>query len=153
VFGINPSEFIVLLAVAAVVLGPERLPDYAAQLARLVRELRRMAQGASAQVRDELGPEFDDIDWRKLDPRQYDPRRIVREALADVWDPDDPLGLKDADRPDRPYPDDAGPEKPVSPGGPAATTGTSARAAGSQDLNGVPSAEETSQVRFDPDAT
>jgi sec-independent protein translocase protein TatB len=95
VFGINPSEFIVLVVVAAVVLGPERLPEYAQQLARLVREMRRMAQGASAQVRDELGPEFDDIDWRKLDPRQYDPRRIVREALADVWDPEDPLGLKD----------------------------------------------------------
>jgi sec-independent protein translocase protein TatB len=94
VFGINPSEFIVLVVVAAVVLGPERLPEYAQQLARLVREMRRMAQGASAQVRDELGPEFDDIDWRKLDPRQYDPRRIVREALADVWDPEDPLGLK-----------------------------------------------------------
>jgi sec-independent protein translocase protein TatB len=94
VFGINPAEFIVLVVVAAVVLGPERLPEYAQQLARLVRELRRMAQGASAQVRDELGPEFDDIDWRKLDPRQYDPRRIVREALSDVWDPEDPLGLK-----------------------------------------------------------
>ncbi|HEV7169154.1 MAG TPA: Sec-independent protein translocase TatB, partial [Micrococcaceae bacterium] len=28
-----------------------------------------------------LGPEFEDVDWRKLDPRQYDPRRIIREAL------------------------------------------------------------------------
>ena len=82
-FGVNPSEFIVLLVVAAVVLGPERLPEYAQQLARLVRELRRMAQGASAQVRNEMGPEFDDIDWAKLDPRQYDPRRIIREALLD----------------------------------------------------------------------
>ena len=82
-FGINGSEFIVLLVVAAVVLGPERLPQYAAQLGRLVRELRRMAQGASEQMREELGPEFDEIDWRKLDPRQYDPRRIVREALMD----------------------------------------------------------------------
>ena len=96
-FGINGSEFIVLLVVAAVVLGPERLPRYAQQLARLIRELRRMAQGASAQMRDELGPEFDEIDWRKLDPRQYDPRRIVREALADTSvDPDDPLGLRGA---------------------------------------------------------
>ena len=86
-FGINGSEFIVLLVVAAVVLGPERLPHYAAQLGRLVRELRRMAQGASQQMREELGPEFDDIDWRKLDPRQYDPRRIVREALMDDPDP------------------------------------------------------------------
>ncbi len=74
-FGINPAEFIVLLAVAAVVLGPERLPQYAQSLARLVRELRKMAQGASRQVREELGPEFDEIDWQKLDPRQYDPRR------------------------------------------------------------------------------
>jgi sec-independent protein translocase protein TatB len=94
VFGVNLSEFNVLVAVAAVVLGPERLPEYAQQLGRLVRELRRMAQGASAQVREEMGPEFDEIDWAKLDPRQYDPRRIVREALSDVWDPDDPLGLK-----------------------------------------------------------
>jgi sec-independent protein translocase protein TatB len=97
VFGINGSEFIVLLVVAAVVLGPERLPQYAQQLARLVRELRRMAQGASEQMRSELGPEFDEIDWRKLDPRQYDPRRIVREALSDSSvDPDDPLGLRGA---------------------------------------------------------
>ena len=95
-FGINGSEFIVLLVVAAVVLGPERLPQYAQQLARLVRELRRMAQGASQQMREELGPEFDDIDWRKLDPRQYDPRRIVREALSDSVDPDDPLGVRGA---------------------------------------------------------
>ena len=94
-FGINPAEFIVLLAVAAVVLGPERLPQYAQGLARMVRELRRMAQGASRQVREEIGPEFDEIDWQTLDPRQYDPRRIVREALSDAWDPDDPLGLKE----------------------------------------------------------
>jgi sec-independent protein translocase protein TatB len=113
VFGINPQELLVLLAVAALVLGPERLPQYAQQLSRLVRELRRMAQGATEQVRQELGPEFDDLDWRKLDPRQYDPRRIVREALADTWDPDDPLGMNG---------------KPVSAGGPtpvtAGTTGT-----------------------------
>lgn len=96
-FGINPSEFIVLLAVAAIVLGPERLPQYAQSLARLVRELRRMAQGAGDKVREELGPEFDEVDWRKLDPRQYDPRRIVREALSDAdFDPADPLGLRNA---------------------------------------------------------
>jgi sec-independent protein translocase protein TatB len=95
VLGISANEFIVLLAVAAIVLGPERLPHYTQQLTRLIRELRRMAQGATEQVRAELGPEFDDVDWRKLDPRQYDPRRIVREALADTFDPNDPLGLKE----------------------------------------------------------
>lgn len=93
-FGISSSDVVVLVVVAAVVLGPERLPHYAQQLGRLVRELRRMAHGATEQVRAELGPEFDEVDWRKLDPRQYDPRRIVREALSDTVDTDDPLGLK-----------------------------------------------------------
>ena len=94
-FDIGFTELLLIAVVALIVLGPERLPQYAQQLARLVRELRRMAQGASEQVRAELGPEFDDIDWRKFDPRQYDPRRIVRDALAESFDPDDPLGLKD----------------------------------------------------------
>jgi sec-independent protein translocase protein TatB len=146
VFGINPSEFIVLVVVAAVVLGPERLPQYAQQLARLVRELRRMAQGASAQVRNEMGPDFDDIDWRKLDPRQYDPRRIVREALSDVWDPDDPLGLKDA-------------VKPKSAGGPDETSNGTANGTAGGAANGPaygsPSQESSAAARtaFDPEAT
>ena len=82
-FDINGYEFIVLLLVAVVVLGPERLPEYAAKLGRLVRQLRVMADGAKAQLKDQMGPEFDDLNWRQYDPRQYDPRRIVREALMD----------------------------------------------------------------------
>ncbi len=35
------------------------------------------------RMREEMGPEFDEVDWKKLDPRQYDPRRIIREALID----------------------------------------------------------------------
>ncbi|WP_432564606.1 Sec-independent protein translocase family protein [Kineococcus sp. SYSU DK003] len=88
-FGINGGEFLVLLVVALVILGPERLPHYAEQLAGLVKSARRFAKGAQAQMREELGPEFDDIDWQKLDPRQYDPRRIVREALTEAWNDED----------------------------------------------------------------
>jgi sec-independent protein translocase protein TatB len=95
VLGINGSEFIVLLVVAAVVLGPERLPQYAQQLARLVRELRRVSQGAQEKIRAEMGPEFDDVDWYKFDPRRYDPRRIVREALTESVDLDDFPGLRE----------------------------------------------------------
>jgi sec-independent protein translocase protein TatB len=72
--------------IAVFLLGPEKLPHYAAQLARLVRSLRQMADGAKERLRDEMGPDFDDVDWKKLDPRQYDPRRIIREALVDEID-------------------------------------------------------------------
>lgn len=81
--GINPGEFLILAVLAVAILGPERLPEYASQLARLVRELRRMATGAREQLREQVGPEIDEVDWRKLDPRQYDPRRIIKEALLD----------------------------------------------------------------------
>lgn len=65
-----------------VILGPSRLPHYAAKLAQAVRQLRDLAEGAKSQIKNEMGPAFEDVDWRQLDPRQYDPRRIVREALA-----------------------------------------------------------------------
>ena len=82
-FGINGGEFLVLLVVALLVIGPERLPGYAQQLGRFVREMRRMALGARSRMEEELGDEFTDVDWSRLDPRQYDPRRIVREALME----------------------------------------------------------------------
>ena len=82
----NAAEAGIILVLILVVVGPERLPEYASQLARIVRELRKMAMGAKEQVRAELGPEFDDVDWKKLDPRQYDPRKIVRDALTEVWE-------------------------------------------------------------------
>ncbi|MDR7382090.1 twin-arginine translocase TatA/TatE family subunit [Promicromonospora iranensis] len=82
-FGINGWELVIILVVAMLVIGPERLPVYAEQLGSLVRRGRDLLQNAKARVDDELGPEFNDVDWSKLDPRQYDPRKIVRDALLD----------------------------------------------------------------------
>lgn len=82
-FGLSGEKLLILAVIALLVLGPERLPHYAQQLARLVKNLKKMAQGAKVQLQDELGENFDDVDWKKLDPRQYDPRRIIREALLE----------------------------------------------------------------------
>lgn len=78
----NGGEFLLLIVLALVILGPDKLPEYAAKLAQFVRTARDMAEGAKVQIKEELGPGFEDVDWRALDPRQYDPRRIVRDALA-----------------------------------------------------------------------
>ncbi|MFP3578196.1 Sec-independent protein translocase TatB [Arthrobacter sp. fls2-241-R2A-200] len=95
-FGINGPEFIVLLIIGVLVIGPSRLPEYTQKLANLVKEVRRMASGAREQIKEEVGIDIDDVDWKKYDPRQYDPRRIIKDALLE----DDP--------------------KPVSAGAPAA---------------------------------
>jgi|SRR6218665_214651 len=94
-FGMTFEKLLMIGVIAVFLLGPERLPHYAAQLARLVRSLRDMANGARERMKDEMGEDFEEIDWRKLDPRQYDPRRIIREALADA-DPFSDSGPKPA---------------------------------------------------------
>ncbi len=88
-FGLTFDKLLIIGIIAVFLLGPERLPYYASQLARLVKSLRGMADGAKERMREEMGPDFDDIDWKKLDPRQYDPRRIIREALLDD-EPEEP---------------------------------------------------------------
>ncbi len=81
--GINGGEFLLLILVALVVVGPERLPRYAEQLGAWVRTARGYALDAKKRVSEELGEDVADVDWAALDPRRYDPRRIVREALLD----------------------------------------------------------------------
>ncbi|HEY8281092.1 MAG TPA: Sec-independent protein translocase TatB [Leifsonia sp.] len=88
-FGLTFDKLLIVAVIAAFLIGPERLPVYAAKLGQLTRSLRDFANGAKTRMREEMGPEFDEVDWKKLDPRQYDPRRIIREALLD--DPDQPV--------------------------------------------------------------
>ena len=82
-FGLSGEKLLILGILAAFLLGPERLPEYARKLAQFIKNLRAMADNASTQLKDELGEGYEDVDWRKLDPRQYDPRRIIREALLE----------------------------------------------------------------------
>jgi sec-independent protein translocase protein TatB len=115
VFDINGWEFVILVVVAILVIGPERMPEYSAKLAKLVKQLRGLADTAKVQLKEQMGPDFDDVDWKQYDPRQYDPRRIVREALLDNT-PDDekPVDIKPQSAPPRrdperstPYDEDA----------------------------------------------
>ena len=83
-FGYDMEKFLLLLVVAALLIGPERLPRYAEGLARFTQRAREWLAGARSRVKEEMGDDFDDVEWRKLDPRQYDPRTIVRDALLEA---------------------------------------------------------------------
>jgi sec-independent protein translocase protein TatB len=82
-FGLSFEKILLIGIVAAFLIGPQKLPHYAAVLARFVRQARDFANGAKDRIKEEMGPEYDDIEWKSLDPRQYDPRRIIREALLE----------------------------------------------------------------------
>ncbi len=74
-FGLTFEKLFLVAVVAGVVLGPQRLPVYAHQLARTVRALRDFVESTRGSAEREMGL------TTSLDLKQYDPRRIVRDAL------------------------------------------------------------------------
>lgn len=84
VFDIGALEFVVLAVAALFIFGPDRLPDIARQAARGLRQVRSMATNARRELTRELGPEFEDLDIRDLNPRSF-----VRKHVLDGLDEDD----------------------------------------------------------------
>lgn len=73
------GEILVIALAGLFILGPERLPGAAAWLGRTIRQAKEYASGAQSHIRQELGPEFEELrkpvaDLRRM--RGRDPRRI-----------------------------------------------------------------------------
>lgn len=83
-FDIGPLELVALAVIAMLVLGPDKLPRYAADAARVLRQVRRLANDAKAEMSRELGPELQGISMADLNPRS-----LVRKHLLDPLDLDD----------------------------------------------------------------
>lgn len=86
-FGVGLAELAVLAFVAVLVVGPERLPELARQAGRILRQLKTLANNARDELREELGPEYADLELRDLDPRS-----IVRKHIIEAMEDDDRTG-------------------------------------------------------------
>lgn len=97
-FGIGPLEAALVVVVAAIVLGPERIPEVAVQIAKAVKFLRGYATSATSQMRaelDELTREYEDV-RRELQEFKQTVRKDVTSMADQVGKTllDDPA-LKD----------------------------------------------------------
>ena len=84
---INAPEFVLLIVLAVILFGPEKLPDLARKAARVIRYVRTMASSAQEQLSKELGPEFENMDLRDLNPRTFVQKHLlddVEPIIADV---------------------------------------------------------------------
>jgi sec-independent protein translocase protein TatB len=127
------GEMLVLVVVGLVVLGPERLPGAIRWTSSTLRQARDYLSGMTTQLREDIGPEFDDL-RQPLSELQKLRGMTPRAALAKhLFDGDDSLFTGNFDRPTVSAPDNAAPQ-PVTPPPPP------------QSFNGGP-------VPFDVDAT
>ena len=96
-FGVGLPEFLVIFVVAILVFGPDRLPDFARQAGRFLRQMKNFTQAARDDLRNELGPEFADLELSDLDPRKA-VRKHILEAMEDD-DEDDVVPVRRGQRP------------------------------------------------------
>ncbi len=82
-FGVGLMELVVIALVAMFMFGPDKLPEFAKQAGAVLRKARTFANSARDDLREELGPEFADLELRDLDPRTIVRKHIV-EAMADA---------------------------------------------------------------------
>lgn len=82
-FDLSFLKLLVLGVIALVVFGPERLPAMAAQAGRMIRELRRMAEGAKSDLQESLGTDFGDFDIADLNPKHFVRKHLIDELTGD----------------------------------------------------------------------
>lgn len=104
-FGIGLPEMILILALALIVVGPEKLPDLARSLAKSILELKKTAEGLKKSFAEEgnplsdIRPELEDVtkslktnlldspnaDWKQeATPTGVNPQQSTTTATADV---------------------------------------------------------------------
>ena len=84
-FGIGGGEFLGLAILGMVLVGPERLPKLAVQAAQWVKKIRGLASTATAELRENLGPGFED-----LQPKDLNPKTFIKKQVSDLLDEEKP---------------------------------------------------------------
>jgi len=80
---LNVFKILVLGVIGLIIFGPEQLPKMASQAGQVLRDLRRLAERARADLTENLGPEFADFDFNDLNPRAF----VRKHLLDDLADP------------------------------------------------------------------
>ena len=76
------GEFIGLAVLALILVGPERLPTVAADAARLIKRIRSYAVSATDQIKNSLGPGYEDLKPEDLNPKTFIKKQL-NDALSD----------------------------------------------------------------------
>lgn len=83
-FNIGGGEIIGLLVLGIILIGPDRMPSVAADAARLLVKLKNIAQTATNELKENLGPGYEDLQVKDLNPKAF-----IKKHMGDVIDMND----------------------------------------------------------------
>ena len=84
-FDIGAGEILGLAILGMLLVGPERLPKIAAEAAQWVKKARGLATNATSELRENLGPGFED-----LQPKDLNPRTFVKKQISELLEDEAP---------------------------------------------------------------
>ena len=84
-FDFGAGEIIGLAVLAMILIGPDKLPTFAVEAAKFIKKVRAMATNATNDLKENLGPGFED-----LKPTDLNPKTFIQKQLANVLDDEAP---------------------------------------------------------------
>ena len=92
-FDIGIGEVFGLAVLAMFLVGPERLPKVASEAAKWVKKIRELANCGTAELKDNLGPGFED-----LQPKDLNPKTFVKKQISELLDEENPKSQSNASK-------------------------------------------------------
>ena len=83
-FDFGVGEVAGLVVLALILVGPERMPRVAGDLAKMIRKVRALTNTATAEIRENLGPGFEDLTPSDLNPKTFIKRHVASVIEEDV---------------------------------------------------------------------
>ena len=80
-FDFGAGEIAGLAVLAMILVGPDKLPEFAVQAAKMVKKIRGLATSATNELKENLGPGFED-----LKPADLNPKTFVKKQIESVLD-------------------------------------------------------------------
>ncbi|QGV78726.1 sec-independent translocase [Streptomyces ficellus] len=78
---IGALELVVLVVLAVLIFGPDKLPKVIQDISGFIRKIRDFSENAKQDIRSELGPEFKDFEFEDLNPKTF-----IRKQLTENED-------------------------------------------------------------------
>lgn len=82
-FGIGMGEFLGLVVLGLFLVGPDKLPNAARDFARFLHKVRNFTTYASRELKQNLGPGFEDLDVTDLTPKNL-AKKVIGNAMDDI---------------------------------------------------------------------